>query len=89
MMPRDAVATLLQESVKQDYKHISKHAGHNLYSKAGIGMLWLLALVGFHVFLDKPSTCLPPRQHVLLPKTALLWWLTSCACRQLLQNYRS
>lgn len=80
MLPRDAVATLLQESVKQDYKHIGKHAGHNLYSKAGSEMA--ASIRGFlmkRVFLDKSPTCLPPRQHILILKTALLWCLTSLA----------
>lgn len=30
-MPGDDGATPLQESMKQDYEHISKHANHNLY----------------------------------------------------------
>lgn len=30
-MPGDDGVSPLQESVKQDYEHISKHANHNLY----------------------------------------------------------
>lgn len=30
-MPGDGGATPLQESMKQDYEHINKHASHNLF----------------------------------------------------------
>ena len=37
-MPRDDGATPLQESMKRDYKHISKHADRNLYNMLGSGL---------------------------------------------------
>lgn len=51
-MPGDDGATPLQESMKQDYEHISKHDKHILYfGTTTLKIIWLLTLTFLCVIL--------------------------------------